>query len=36
MREKIRIGVVGYGNLGKGVMKAIEKNKLSLQEEKVL
>ena len=26
MREKIRIGVVGYGNLGKGVIKAIEKN----------
>ena len=26
MREKIRIGVVGYGNLGKGVIRAIEKN----------
>lgn len=26
MREKIRIGVVGYGNLGKGVIEAIEKN----------
>lgn len=26
MNEKIRIGVVGYGNLGKGVISAIEQN----------
>lgn len=27
MEEKIRIGICGYGNLGKGVQKAIEKTK---------
>lgn len=26
MKEKIRIGVVGYGNLGKGVLKSIKQN----------
>ncbi|MCK9216696.1 MAG: diaminopimelate dehydrogenase [Firmicutes bacterium] len=26
MNEKIRIGIVGYGNLGKGVISAIEQN----------
>lgn len=26
MKGKIRIGVVGYGNLGKGVIKAIKEN----------
>lgn len=26
MKEKIRIGVVGYGNLGKGVLKAVKQN----------
>lgn len=26
MREKIKIGVVGYGNLGRGVLKAVEQN----------
>ena len=27
MGDKIRLGICGYGNLGKGVQKAIEKAK---------
>ena len=27
MENKIRVGIVGYGNLGKGVRKAINQNK---------